>query len=47
MLHVANSGGKMLKMSRDGASPPPPDPQETFGFTVDNVLKIAREMFGK
>ena len=39
--------GRTITMSGYGASAPLPDLKEKFGFTVDNILKIAREMLEK
>ena len=39
--------GRTITMSGYGASAPLPDLQEKFGFTVDNIVKIARQMLEK
>ncbi len=39
--------GKTITMSTFGASAPIAKLQDKFGFTVDNVVKVARELLGK
>ncbi|MDO7841697.1 transketolase [Sphingomonas immobilis] len=39
--------GKTITMSTFGASAPLAKLQDKFGFTVDNVLKVSRELLGK
>jgi transketolase len=39
--------GRTITMSTFGASAPLAKLQEKFGFTVDNVVKVARSMIGK
>ena len=39
--------GRTITMSTFGASAPIAKLQDKFGFTVDNAVKIAREMLGK
>ena len=36
--------GRVIGMTRFGASAPDKDLARKFGFTVENVLKVAREM---
>ena len=38
--------GKTVTMASFGASAPLADLQKKFGFTVDNVVKVAREVMG-
>jgi len=40
-------GGKTITMSTFGASAPIAKLQDKFGFTVDNVVKVSRELLGK
>jgi transketolase len=44
--YVGPDGGTVT-MSSFGASAPLPKLQQKFGFTVDNVVKVAREVMGK
>ena len=39
--------GRTVTMSTFGASAPIAKLQDKFGFTVDNVVKVARELLGK
>ena len=39
--------GRTITMSTFGASAPLAKLQDKYGFTVDNVVKVAREMIGK
>ena len=39
--------GKTITMSTFGASAPAAKLQDKFGFTVDNLVKVARELIGK
>ena len=41
------SKGRTIAMSTFGASAPATKLQDKFGFTVDNLVKVARELIGK
>ena len=44
--YVGHDGGT-ITMSTFGASAPLAKLQEKYGFTVDNIVKVARELIAK